>query len=55
MFYVAIAVAAWLLHRGEIRPLLPLIVLVTATELGTNALSLLRFRREASYHAWSAR
>jgi len=55
VFYLAIAAAAWLLHRGEIRPLLPLIVLVIATELGTNALSLLRFRREASYHAWSAR
>lgn len=55
VFYLAIAIAAWLLRRGEIRPLLPLIVLVIATELGTNALCILRFRREASYHAWSAR
>lgn len=55
VFYLAIAAAAWLLHRAEIRPLLPLIVLVIATELGTNALSIVRFRREASYHAWSAR
>jgi CDP-diacylglycerol--glycerol-3-phosphate 3-phosphatidyltransferase len=55
VFYLAIAVAAWTLHRAEIGPLLPLIGLVIATELGTNALSWLRFRREASYHAWSAR
>ena len=55
VFYLAIAVAAWLLHRDEIQPLLALIVLVIATELGTNLLCLLRFRREASYHAWSAR
>lgn len=55
VFYLAIAAAAWLLHRGEIRPLLPLILLVIGTEVGTNALCILRFRREASYHAWSAR
>ena len=55
VFYLGIAAAAWMLHRGEIRPLLPLILLVIATELGTNALCWLRFRREASYHAWSAR
>ena len=55
VFYLAIAAAAWMLHRGAIRPLLPLILLVIATELATNALCWLRFRREASYHAWSAR
>jgi len=55
VFYLGVAVAAWLLHRAEIRSLLPLIILVIATELGTNALCWLRFRREASYHAWSAR
>jgi phosphatidylglycerophosphate synthase len=55
VFYLGIAAAAWMLHRAGIRPLLPLILLVIATELGTNALCWLRFRREASYHAWSAR
>ena len=55
VFYLAIAVAAWTLHRSEIAPLLPMIGLVIATELGTNAFAWLRFRREASYHAWSAR
>ena len=55
VFYLGIAVAAWMLHRAELRPLLPLILLVIATEIGTNALCWLRFRREASYHAWSAR
>jgi len=54
-FYSGIAVAAWMLHRAEIRPLVPLVLLVIATEFGTNALCWLRFRREASYHAWSAR
>lgn len=55
VFFLAIAVAAWRLHRGELAPLVPVIGLVIATEIGTNALSWLRFRREASYHAWSAR
>jgi len=55
VFYLAIAIAAWLLFRAEIRPLLPLVLLVIATEVATNALCWLRFRREASYHAWSAR
>ena len=54
-FYLGIAAAAWLLHREVIRPLLPQIMLVIGTELATNALCWLRFRREASYHAWSAR
>ena len=55
VFYLGIATAAWMLHRGELRPLLPLMLLVIGTELATNALCWLRFRREASYHAWSAR
>lgn len=55
VFYLAIAVAAWTLHRPAIAPLLPLVSLVIATELATNGLAWLRFRREASYHAWSAR
>lgn len=55
VFYLAVAAAAWRLHDASIRPLLPLIVLVIATEVATNILSLIRFRREASYHAWSAR
>ena len=55
VFYLGVAAAAWMLHRAEIRPLLPLVILVIGTELATNALCWLRFRREASYHAWSAR
>ena len=55
VFYLAIAVAAWTLRRAEITPLLWLIALVIATELATNAFAWLRFRREASYHARSAR
>lgn len=55
VFYLGIVVAAWMLHRAALRPLLPLVALVIATEVGTNALCLVRFRREASYHAWSAR
>jgi phosphatidylglycerophosphate synthase len=55
VFYLAVAAAAWLMHRDAIRPLLPLIALVIATEVATNALCLLRFRREASYHSWSAK
>lgn len=55
VFYLAIAVAGWALHRAELTPLTPLIALVIGTELATNGFAWLRFRREASYHAWSAR
>lgn len=55
VFYLAIAAAAWLLFRDEVRPVLPWIVAVIATELLTNAASWLRFRREASYHSFSAK
>ncbi len=55
VFYLAIGVAGWALHRAALTPLVPLIVLVIGTELATNAFAWLRFRREASYHAWSAR
>ena len=55
IFYLAIAVAAWTLHHDVLRPFVPLIGLVIATELATNVFSWVRFRREASYHAWSAR
>ena len=55
VFYLAIAAAAWLLFRDEVRPVLPWIVAVIATELLTNAACWLRFRREASYHSFSAK
>jgi CDP-diacylglycerol--glycerol-3-phosphate 3-phosphatidyltransferase len=55
VFYLAIAVAAWTLHRAEMARVLALVAVVIGTELATNALAWLRFRREASYHAWSAR
>ena len=55
VFYLAIAVAGWLLYRDELRPTLPWIAAVIATELLTNAASWLRFRREASYHSFSAK
>ena len=55
VFYLAIAAAGWLLFREELRPTLPWITAVIATELLTNAVSWMRFRREASYHSVSAK
>ena len=55
VFYLAIAVAGWVLLREELRPALPWIAAVIGTELLTNAVSWLRFRREASYHSFSAK
>jgi len=55
VFYLAIAAAGWLLFREELRPTLPWIAAVIGTELLTNAVSWLRFRREASYHSFSAK
>lgn len=55
VFYLGVAAAGWLLFRDALRPALPWVGAVVATELLTNAASWLRFRREASYHSWSAR
>ncbi|HEX2781282.1 MAG TPA: CDP-alcohol phosphatidyltransferase family protein [Gemmatimonadaceae bacterium] len=55
VFYLGVAAAAWLLYRDAIRPVLPWIGAVVGTELLTNAVSWLRFRREASYHSLTAR
>jgi CDP-diacylglycerol--glycerol-3-phosphate 3-phosphatidyltransferase len=55
IFYLAIAVAGWLLFRDVLRPALPWIAAVICTEILTNAACWLRFRREASYHSFSAK
>lgn len=55
IFYLNVAAAAWILYSAVMRPLLPWILLVVATELITNLACFLRFGRAASYHSLSAK
>jgi phosphatidylglycerophosphate synthase len=55
VFYVAAAYAAWELHPdGVARHAAPLLALVVL-EAARYAVDLAKFRREASYHMWSAK
>jgi phosphatidylglycerophosphate synthase len=55
VFYLAVAYAAWLLHPEPLRRLAVPIGVVLAGEALNYVAALVRFRREASYHAWSAK
>ena len=55
IFYLAIAFAVWRLHPAVIRAYRVAIACVIAAELLNYAVAFARFRREASYHAWSAK
>lgn len=55
IFYLAIAYAVWRLHPSVIRAYRVAIACVIAAELLNYAAAFARFRREASYHAWSAK
>lgn len=55
VFYLGVAYACWHRHAAELRPLaLPILIVIGAEALNYGA-AYARFRREASYHAWSAR
>jgi phosphatidylglycerophosphate synthase len=55
VFYLAVAYAAWLLHPEPLRRLGVPIGVVIAGEALNHVAALVRFRREASYHAVSAK
>jgi phosphatidylglycerophosphate synthase len=55
VFYLAVAYAAWLLHPEPLRRLALPIGVVIAGEAFNYLAALVRFRREASYHALSAK
>lgn len=55
VFYVCALGVAWLQAREELRPHLPLLCVLLALELARYAYDARKFRREASYHMWSAK
>jgi len=55
VFFVCAALAAWHLHAALLRPYLPIVWAIVALEIARYALDLVKFRREAAYHAWSAK
>ena len=55
VFFLCAAGAAWRLHADLLRPWLPLVWAVVALELARYLFDLAKFRREAAYHAWSAK
>jgi CDP-diacylglycerol--glycerol-3-phosphate 3-phosphatidyltransferase len=55
VFFLSAAWAAWLLHADLLRPWLWLALAVVVLEIARYAFDLAKFRREAAYHAWSAK
>jgi CDP-diacylglycerol--glycerol-3-phosphate 3-phosphatidyltransferase len=55
VFFVCAAWAAWHLHADVLRAYLPLVWAVVALEIARYAFDVVKFRREAAYHAWSAK
>jgi CDP-diacylglycerol--glycerol-3-phosphate 3-phosphatidyltransferase len=55
VFFLCAAWAAWILHADLLRPWLPLVWAVVALEVARYLFDLVKFRREAAYHAWSAK
>jgi phosphatidylglycerophosphate synthase len=55
VFFLCAAWAAWLLHADLLRPWLLLGGAILALEVARYLFDLAKFRREAAYHAWSAK
>ncbi len=55
VFFLCAAWAAWHLHADMLRPWLPLVWAVVALEVARYVFDWVKFRREAAYHAWSAK
>jgi phosphatidylglycerophosphate synthase len=55
VFYSAVGFAAWHVHAGAIRPFFPALEVLVVLELSRYAFDFAKFRREASYHAWSSK
>ncbi|MEP7000889.1 MAG: CDP-alcohol phosphatidyltransferase family protein [bacterium] len=54
-FYLAVAYSAWRLYPRPLRELAWPIAIVIAGEAANYVAALIKFRREPSYHAWSAK
>ena len=55
VFFLCAAWSAWLLHADLLLPFLWMVAAVVALEVGRYLFDFAKFRREAAYHAWSAK
>jgi len=55
VFFLCAAWSAWLLHADLLRPFLWMAAAVVALEVARYLFDFAKFRREAAYHAWSAK
>jgi phosphatidylglycerophosphate synthase len=55
VFFLCAAWSVWLLHADLVRPYLWMVACVVMLEAARYLFDLIKFRREAAYHAWSAK
>jgi phosphatidylglycerophosphate synthase len=55
VFFLCAAWSVWLLHAELVRPYLWMVTVVAGLEAARYLFDLAKFRREAAYHAWSAK
>jgi phosphatidylglycerophosphate synthase len=55
IFYVCVAMSAWILEREALIAVAKLLVAIATLEAFRYTLDFVKFRREASYHMWSAK
>ena len=55
VFWACAAAAAWKLHGTTLRPYLPGVAAIVALEVIRYLFDAVKFRREAAWHAWSAK
>jgi len=55
IFYLSIAVSAWILERAALVAVAKLLITLAVLEVVRYAFDFVKFRREASYHMWSAK
>ncbi|HEY6219778.1 MAG TPA: CDP-alcohol phosphatidyltransferase family protein, partial [Gemmatimonadaceae bacterium] len=55
IFYLAVAICLWRLDRAAVASNAWMIAVVFSTQAINHLIEFLKFRKEASYHAWSAK
>ena len=55
IFYLSVAVSAWILERVALVAVAKLLIAVAVLEVIRYTFDFVKFRREASYHMWSAK
>lgn len=55
IFYLAVAVSAWIVERAALVAVAKLLIPIAVLEVVRYGFDFLKFRREASYHMWSAK